>query len=69
MPNDNVNRAIQKGIGGGDDTQLEELQFEAYGPNGIAILIDTLTDNRNRTISNLKAILNKGVLIWPKKGL
>ena len=60
MPNDNVKRAIQKGVGSDDDNQLEELQFEAYGPHGIAILIDTLTDNRNRTITNLKVILNKG---------
>lgn len=60
MPNDNVKRAIQKGAGSGDDTNLEELQFEAYGPHGIAILIDTLTDNRNRTITNLKVVLNKG---------
>ena len=68
MPNDNVNRAIQKGAGGGADTQLEELQFEAYGPNGIAIIIDTLTDNRNRTVSNLKAILNKGNANMAQKG-
>tara|TARA_B100000427_G_scaffold324141_1_gene328782 strand:+ start:20779 stop:21504 length:726 start_codon:yes stop_codon:yes gene_type:complete len=60
MPNDNVKRAIQKGVGSDDDNQLEELQFEAYGPHGIAILIDTLTDNKNRTITNLKVILNKG---------
>ena len=60
MPNDNVKRAIQKGVGSDDDNQLEELQFEAYGPHGIAILIDTLTDNRNRTITNLKVVLNKG---------
>ena len=60
MPNDNVKRAIQKGVGADDANQLEELQFEAYGPHGIAILIDTLTDNRNRTITNLKVILNKG---------
>ena len=60
MPNDNVKRAIQKGAGSEGENQLEELQFEAYGPHGIAILIDTLTDNRNRTITNLKVILNKG---------
>ena len=46
MPNDNVKRAIQKGVGSDDDNQLEELQCEAYGPHGIAILIDTLTDNK-----------------------
>ena len=68
MPNDNVNRAIQKGAGGGPEVQLEELQFEAYGPNGIALLIDALTDNRNRTVSNLKAILNKGGANMAQKG-
>ena len=60
MPNDNVKRAINKGAGAGNDTELEEIQYEAYGPHGIAILIDTLTDNRNRTITSLKTILNKG---------
>ncbi len=68
MPNDNINRAVQKGAGGGDDTPLEELQFEAYGPHGVAILIDVLTDNRNRTVSNLKTILNKGNANMAQKG-
>lgn len=60
MPNENVKRAIQKGAGGDDDSQLEEITYEAFGPNGVALLIDTLTDNRNRTVSNIKAILGKG---------
>ena len=68
MPNDNVQRAIQKGAGSGDDTQLDELQFEAYGPHGIAILIDVLTDNRNRSVANIKLILNKRGANMAQKG-
>ena len=68
MPNDNIKRALDKGSGLGDDSNLEELQFEAYGPAGVAMLIDTLTDNRNRTVSNLKAILNKAGATMAQKG-
>lgn len=68
MPNDNIKRALDKGSGSADDTNLEELQFEAYGPAGVAMLIDTLTDNRNRTVSNLKAILNKAGATMAQKG-
>lgn len=59
MPNDNIKRAIQRGAGSGEDSQLEEITYEGYGPNGVAILINTLTDNKNRTVSNLKIILSK----------
>lgn len=59
MPNDNVKRAIEKGAGGGDGADLEQITYEAYGPNGVALLIETLTDNRNRTLPNLKMIVNK----------
>ena len=68
MPNDNIKRALEKGSGSSDDSNLEEIQFEAYGPMGVAILIDTLTDNRNRTVSNLKAILNKAGATMAQKG-
>ena len=60
MPNDNISRAIQKGSGAGDSDNLEEIMFEAYGPSGVAILISTLTDNRVRTVANVKHLLNKG---------
>ena len=60
MPNDNVQRAIIKGTGGGDDTNLNEITYEGYAQDGVAILIETLTDNVNRTVSNLRGILNKG---------
>ena len=59
MPNENVKRAIQKGVGGGDDTNLHEIQYEAYAPFGVAVLINTLTDNVNRTISNIRSIVSK----------
>lgn len=60
MPNDNIKRAIQKGAGGDSDANLEENVYEAYAPNGVALIITTLTDNKNRTIANIKAIINKG---------
>lgn len=60
MPNDNIKRAIQKGAGGDSDANLEENVYEAYAPNGVALIITTLTDNKNRTIANVKAIINKG---------
>lgn len=60
MPNDNITRAIKKGTGElKDGAQIMEINYEGYGPNGIAILINCLTDNKNRTVSNLRAILSK----------
>ncbi|MBT5855662.1 YebC/PmpR family DNA-binding transcriptional regulator [bacterium] len=60
MPQDNIKRAIEKGVGGGDGEQMVEVTYEAYGPNGVALIIDTLTDNKNRTVPNLRCILSKG---------
>lgn len=55
MPKDNVERAILRGTGGGDDgVALEEVTYEGYGPHGVAILVDVLTDNRNRSLSSLR---------------
>ncbi len=68
MPNDNINRAIKKGAGGGDDTNLTEIQYEAYAMHGIGLLINTLTDNVNRTISNVRTIVNKGGGNMAEKG-
>ncbi|NDD66683.1 YebC/PmpR family DNA-binding transcriptional regulator [bacterium] len=59
MPQDNIKRAIEKGAGNNGDDAYEDVMFEAYGPNGVAILIATLTDNRNRTVPNLRTILGK----------
>lgn len=60
MPKDNIERAIQKGAGGGDDTNYEEIRYEGYGPNGIAVIVDVLTDNRNRSAADIRSIFSKG---------
>ena len=54
VPNDNIDRAISKATGGAGDEQLEESMYEGYGPGGAAILVATLTDNRNRTVSEVR---------------
>jgi len=59
MPNDNIKRAIDKGVGGGA-AAMEELSYEGYGPGGVALMIDVLTDNRNRAASEIRNILEKG---------
>ena len=59
MPNANIQRAIDRASGGGDGSQLEEIRYEAYGPGGAALLIDSLTDNRNRTVSEVRAALTR----------
>jgi YebC/PmpR family DNA-binding regulatory protein len=59
MPADNIERAIKKGTGELEGTTYEEITYEGYGPGGIAILIDSLTDNRNRTTGEIRHILTK----------
>ncbi len=59
MPKDNIQRAIQKGIGGGEGESYEEIVYEGYGPGGTAILIEALTDNKNRTVSDVRHALTK----------
>ncbi len=54
MPKDNIERAIQRAAGVGGEVQLEEITYEGYGPGGIAILVEALTDNRNRTVSDVR---------------
>ena len=60
MPNDNIERAIAKGTGGGDGEQLDEIQYEGYGPGGTAIIVATLTDNRNRTVAEIRHQFSRG---------
>jgi YebC/PmpR family DNA-binding regulatory protein len=60
MPRDNIDRAIKKGAGGGDGTEFHELRYEAYGPGGVALLIEVLTDNKNRSAAEIRNILTKG---------
>ena len=59
MPKDNIQRAIEKGAGTGEGNDLEEIVYEAYAPGGVAILIRSLTDNKNRTVPNVRAALSK----------
>lgn len=59
MPRDNVDRAIKKGAGGGDDQNFEDITYEAYVPGGAAILIQVLTDNRNRSITEVRSTITK----------
>jgi len=60
MPKDNIDRAIKKGTGEDISTEnLEEVIFEAYGPGGVAIIIEGITDNKNRTLGEIKQILNQ----------
>ena len=60
MPKDNVDRAIKKGTGELEGTTYSELTYEAFGPGGVAILIDVLTDNKNRTAAELRHVLGRG---------
>ncbi len=59
MPKENVERAISRGSGTASEEKLEEVLFEAYGPGGIAIIIEGITDNKNRTLGEIKQILNQ----------
>jgi YebC/PmpR family DNA-binding regulatory protein len=59
MPNDNIDRAIKKGTGEVGGGQLEQITYEGYGPGGVALILDVFTDNRNRTVSELRFILSK----------
>ena len=59
MPQENIIRAIKKGTGELDGLKYEEMSYEGYGPGGIAIYIEVITDNKNRTVSEIRHILNK----------
>jgi YebC/PmpR family DNA-binding regulatory protein len=59
MPKDTIKRAIEKGSGTGETGTLEEIVFEGYGPGGVAILVETMSDNRNRTVSDVRHAFSK----------
>ena len=59
MPADNIKRAIQRGTGELPGVYYEEITYEAYGPGGAALIIETLTDNRNRTVGEIRHMLSK----------
>ena len=59
MPKDTIERAIERGAGGGEGSNVEELTYEGYGPGGVAILVEVMTDNRNRTVAEVRHAFNK----------
>ncbi|MCZ6473202.1 MAG: YebC/PmpR family DNA-binding transcriptional regulator, partial [SAR324 cluster bacterium] len=59
MPMDTVNRAISKGIGGGEGANYEEIIYEGFGPSSVAVVIQVLTDNRNRTVASIRSAFTK----------
>ncbi len=79
MPGDNIQRAIQKGVGGQEGSSYEQAIFEGYAPGGIAIMLDVMTDNRNRTVAEIRHIFSRhggslgesGCVAWmfTRKGL
>ena len=60
MPNDTINNGIKKAAGDSNSVDYKQFTYEGYGPNGIAIIVDTLTDNANRTAANVRAAFSKG---------
>jgi YebC/PmpR family DNA-binding regulatory protein len=59
MPKDTVERAIKRGAGGGEGENYEDVRYEGYGPGGVAVVVEGLTDNRNRTASDVRAAFTK----------
>jgi len=60
MPNDTIDRGIKKAVGDANAVNYEYVSYEGYGPNGIAIIVDALTDNKNRTAANVRSAFTKG---------
>jgi YebC/PmpR family DNA-binding regulatory protein len=59
MPKDTIDRAIKRGAGGEDGRDLEEIRYEGYGPGGVAVMVDCMTDNRNRTVAEVRHAFSK----------
>jgi len=60
MPKDNIDRAVARGAGGDEADNIEEVRYEGYGQGGVAILVDCMTDNRNRTVADVRSAFHKG---------
>jgi len=59
MPKDNIERAIQRAVGGAGGEEMEEITYEGYGVDGVAFLIDVITDNKNRALADIKRVFNR----------
>jgi transcriptional/translational regulatory protein YebC/TACO1 len=64
MPNDNINKAVKRGTGELEGVSYETGSFEGYGASGVAVIVDVLTDNKNRTTSFVKSAFDKYGAIW-----
>lgn len=59
MPLDTIKRAVERGAGAGEGANLQEITYEGYGPNGVAVLVEAMTDNRNRTAAEVRSVFNR----------
>ena len=59
MPRDTIDRAVKRGSGEGADTQMDEIRYEGYGPGGTAVMVDCMTDNKNRTVAEVRHAFSK----------
>ena len=59
MPNDTIDRAIKRGMGEGEGANYDEVMYEGYGPAGVAVMVEAMTDNRNRTVAEIRHIFSK----------
>lgn len=59
MPADNIQRAIAKATGGGDGAELQEITYEGYGPAGVAVMVEAMSDNRNRTVGEIRSVFTR----------
>ena len=69
MPKDNIDRAIKKGTGGLEGVNYDEILYEGYGPGGVAVLVETMTDNKNRTTIDVRFLDNTGRCLGTDKAL
>src|SRR5215211_3355145 len=68
MPNDTIDRAIKRGTGELEGAQYDEVLYEGYGPNGVAVMVEAMTDNRNRTVAGIRHIFSKNVYNMGESG-
>ncbi len=59
VPQDNIDRAVERALGGGEGNSFDEVAYEGYGPAGVALLVEALTDNRNRTVAEVRHVFSK----------
>ena len=59
MTKDTIDRAIKRGAGGDDSGNVDEIRYEGYGPGGVALIVDTMTDNKNRTVAEIRHVFSK----------